>query len=376
MSTHRVVVEVDQAAAIKAGKNTWGRQVVEVDVAALSEDERDELARLPRARTEREVPSDPMYGVLALTSTCEIALPAIAEATVETVQTLLRARRRECQATIERFRARPIAEIVHDTGQNIMIDMGNDHAVYLDTFPERYPHVWAALQGDIGAEIARQKQAKHEAEVQQWLDRPVEDWCDHMSFSSLEPHVRDYIPTDDRLAAKHADAQRLVDAEIKRRADMVRQGAEAKAALEQQRRLYVEMIITAHGTKNQQERLAAGVLPLGEATALAEQVLFQALEKEARYVKLLASDDHAEDCEDDDCGVAFDAATATEVPDFVWDRMQALRTKIARDGASIEARLHTATTDCGVVTTRWGVRIEIDEGGYEFAREYACEPAE
>jgi len=375
MNTQRVVVVVDQAAAIRAGKNTWGMQVVGVDVAAFSDDERDELAQLARARTEREIPSDPMYGVLDLTSTEEITLPLIAEATPETVQTLLLARRRECQATIERFRARPIAEIVGRGSQNIMIDTGNGNAVYLDTFRERYPHVWAALQGDIEAEIARRKQAKHEAEVQQWLDRPVEDWCDHMSYSYQDPYVRGYIPDDDRLAAKRAQAQALVDAEISRRADEVREAAESKAAFEQNRRRYVEMVITAHGTKNQQERLAAGVLPLGEATALAEQVLFAMLDDEPRYAKLRACDNHADDCQDDDCGVAFDTTTPGELPDFVWDRMQALRTKIARDDAQIEARLHTATTDCGVTTERWGIRIEIDEGGYEFAREYACEPS-
>jgi len=383
MNTQRVVVVVDQAAAIRAGKNTWGMQVVGVDVAAFSDDERDELAQLARARTEREIPSDPMYGVLDLTSTEEITLPLIAEATPETVQTLLLARRRECQATIERFRARPIAEIVGRGSQNIMIDTGNGNAVYLDTFRERYPHVWAALQGDIEAEIARRKQAKHEAEVQQWLDRPVEDWCDHMSYSYQDPYVRGYIPDDDRLAAKRAQAQALVDAEISRRADEVREAAESKAAFEQNRRLYVEMVITAHGTKNQQERLAAGVLPLGEATALAEQVLFCTLDGEAKFVKLQIDDaNHSDDCYDErgpsstnGCPVAFDADTAGELPDFVWDRMQALRTKIARDDAQIEARLHTATTDCGVTTERWGIRIEIDEGGYEFAREYACEPS-
>ncbi|HUW30720.1 MAG TPA: hypothetical protein VM223_03845, partial [Planctomycetota bacterium] len=365
MNRHRVAVEVDQAAAIKAGKNTWGTQVVEVDVAALSEDERDELARLPYTRTQREVPSDPMYGVLALTSTCEIALPAIAEATVETVQTLLRARRRECQATIERFRARPIAEIVGEGGQNIMIDTGNGNRMYLHVFCECYPHVWAALQGDIEAEIARQKQAKHEAEVQRWLDAPVKDWCDYLSFSYQEPCVRRYIPIDDRLAAKRADAQRLVDAEIKRRADNERRAAEDKAALEQQRRLYIELTITAHGTKNQQERLAAGALPLGEATALAEQVIFAALDGLPRYEKLTPADaEHSDECENpDNCQVRYDADAATVMPAYTWDVMQHLRELLGRDDATIEARRHVATTACEVETERWGIRIQIDEGG-------------
>ena len=358
MAEHRVRVHVDQAAAIRVGKNTWGDQVVVVNPADLTDAERQVMASL--ARTDEGQVLD-LTGTHAATDIIRggrvsIELQPIAEATADTVRVLLA----DLPRKIVAFHEAQVAEI------QAMSDEEAARIANTNADPR------------VAERVRQARAAERERKIQDVLHARVGGYIykdSHVAF--YEHSLLDDPRVEARLAQEYAELERRHRA-IDDRAAANREYDAAKRAAEEQREAeqsaFIARIIAEHGTRNQQERLAAGALPLGEATALAEQVIFAALDGEPRYEKLTRDDaEHSDECDDpDDCHVGYDAGEATEVPGHVWDMMQALRQKLGRDDAKIQARRHVATTSCEVETERWGVRIQIDEAGYEFAREYAC----
>jgi len=426
--SHRVIVWVDRAEAIRAGKNAWGHQTVELNVTALDDVQRAELALVPWRRDTR--PNTEELTGYRLDADW-LGHRSISEATPAVVAELLTDRAARREQAYAAWMARPLAEIWDGDGEDsyLVSPTGSASRLRLDQFRSEWPALFARRHAEIEQAIAdklARQAAERESTICEWLAKPADDLLYHAGCGTWEvrrpatgnsdPRVKSrlaelqaLIPEFEarRQAAEHEElVQRLMTGDIQRligsdygeregkwklwypnlddprladrQAEAARLVAEHNAEIErraQERPAYIARIIAEHGTRNQQERLAAGALPLGEATALAEQVIFAALDGEPRYEKLTRADaEHSDECDDpDDCHVGYDADVATEMPGCVWDAMQSLRQKLGRDDATIEARRHVATTACEVETERWGIRIQVDEGGYEFAREYACD---
>jgi len=328
---HEVAIEVSQDAAMKAGKNEWGWIIIEVDAAELTEDERAAFTALPTGRTG-------LGGQDHVKRIGELGADvAVGEATVETLKTLLRGRIERERKLREVWMATPLGELIH------------------------------------------QARGRYDPKgMSDYLYRPSPDdrsWTVHHAFARDYPQLMD-LRRDEIDAWIAADLQQWRE-EIRAEEDASRTERDAKlAAAEAERdakRAYVTEIVATHADANMQARHEAGMLDLGEALALAEEVIFQALADEPRFQKLTETDvDHSDDCHCTPDDIDYDVDTIDTATAEQWDRLQALKAKLGRDDAALTLRQHTAEPLCTGPTRRYGVRIAISEGGYDFIREYAC----
>ena len=383
MSMHRVAVFVSQPAAARAAKNTWGRQVVEVDVTKLTDEERDELARL-----QWEPGRD---GVLQLTTQANYErsdLPEIAEATLDAVRVLLAARRPDrieheiaakaaavvaAAEEAQKQEAR-VQELLADEPGWLTVD-SNPHArrsvLGMTRVVNRARSDGDAIRHDPRI-VAKLEAVQAEADrrnatlIAEYLTRPIDQSLKHGdSYWNIADDAWTWQNAPE-LQARYTE----VCAEQERRNAPIRATEEQR---EREKAEYIPRWVAEHGTANQQARQAAGVLPLGEVTDAIEASLFAVLDDEPRYDKLQSADaEHTDECDQHDCGLHYSVDPAATMPAAVWDRLQELKAKLGRDDATFTVRIHQAETDCEMITERYGIRIQIDEGGYEFARQYAC----
>jgi len=131
--------------------------------------------------------------------------------------------------------------------------------------------------------------------------------------------------------------------------------------------------IQKNGSKNQQERLAANLLPWQEAFATVEHYLFTPL----AGFKLCERFDPAEVCMceragSDACEPKFQSLDATELTADEWDDLS--RIKEAAPGATFQLREHRATCKSHAnPEVRRGVIVKFTLGQLTFKREFALE---
>lgn len=328
---HEVAIKVSQDAAMKAGKNDWGWIIIQVDAAELSDDERAAFALLPTGRTSG-FPHDDIKRIGGA-----VWEAGVDEATVETLKALLRGRIKREQKLIDAWMATPLNELI-DRGTHYHSPKSRTDYFYrpsadyrgsqgYDTFAASYPQLLDLRREEIDAWIA--------ADLQQWQDQIHADREEHQAAA------------EERQAAEEAER-------------------EAKRA-------YVATIVATHGDANMQARHEAGMLWLGEVLNMAEAFIFAPLADEPRFAKLTDIDLKKHDdygCTSDDVDFTetiSDVATAAQ-----WDRLQSLKKKLGRDDAALSIRRHVGASLCAGPIRRYGVRIAISEGGYDFIREYAC----
>jgi hypothetical protein len=314
----KAVLDVDQNAALLAGKNSYGKKEVEFDPADLTEEERDVLAK---SRIE-----DGKYILYARASSYNVPDYKISEANTETLR----------------------------------------HVI---AFTAEYRKDKAQREAD-----EKRKAIEREDENRKrWIAEALDDW--NNKFSQLE-HIdyifrnrKDNLTSDEvaQLEAKRAELKALIEAEEKAR-------AEEKAKEEQERRdqlaareKQIADWIASKGTASQKERYEAGMLPEDEIFDAMRNEAFAPLDHIKRYDRMGASD--VCECDDGFCKVEFEVDDMDEVPDHIWQQMKQIKSLLP--GCGVDPRIHTGEASyCDAVVKRIGLRVRMTVGAFTFTREY------
>jgi len=193
------------------------------------------------------------------------------------------------------------------------------------------------------------------------------------------------LPTDEEVTSSPEAQGWLADLEKenedrkqqavqKRIEEYEREQAEEKAKEEQEEAFSkaLDTFVLHHGSTDQIERLAAGLLPSDEARNLLRNHLFAPLDDFPRYERLKSDDiPHASD---EECGYGCDGDLDFGVEDLesldkeAWERFQVLQTLIP-DDAQHDLRLHYGKCEqCdGTVGSR-SVLVTIEWHGQNFSR--------
>lgn len=318
----RIVVQVDAAAAARAGLAESGRHEVELsqaDLDGLSPAQREALA-------QRLTRGEGLYGAVA---------PTVAE-----VGRLLRQEVERTEAD-QRAEAEQLAEFVADCAAVLAArkTWGSPPDLHID-----WPY------GGQAQDSPRQR---------------------HLAELAGQPEVQAWQAEIDVIN----EAQQRADAEEKA-ARAAQAAAKQRAAQEAEERyqLAAAEIVRSHGNANQGGRLEAGALPDEERDALVRDMVFAGLDGLDRYARLVRGDaPHAEDCDAEGADVEFDVHDQEELAAAQWDALQALRER-APEGAAITVRRHEAACagdDCPI-GVRWSLRVAVEWHGRTLSREYAC----
>jgi hypothetical protein len=126
-----------------------------------------------------------------------------------------------------------------------------------------------------------------------------------------------------------------------------------------------------HGTENQRQRLAAGLLPWKEAFDAAEDYLFRPAEGFRLYERFEITDVCLclSRAEGETCDVKFQSVDATELTADEWEEFSRIKSHLP--GAQFQLREHRA--QCASVTeaqVRRGVIVKFTMGQLAFKREF------
>lgn len=343
--TLQVTVFVDRATAILAGHSAFGNQVVAVDPAALTVEEREELAR---AAKESSRDSDPIKLTAGsgpwFYSSTPLPYPALATADESAVRTVLAARR-EARDAAEAKRAAEAAAKAAKV--------------------EAEQEAWLALPDS--AVLVRPVGAFERNRAAYWVKAPA------VNLSERVPAVQE------RIARLTAEAERQIAAETaaereegkaKRRAE-----AEAKAA----RAAQIDGYVRDYCNPEQQRRAKAGLLGEAEILDAARAAIFAPLDSFPRFEKITRADIYAmsgpmEDYEEP--AVEYVTAEVTEATAEEFAVFEAIA-KVAAEAIPFECKCQLVEHSGGLkaleqwAVTRVGVLVTVTDRALKFSREYA-----
>jgi hypothetical protein len=322
-------VTIDRAAAIMAGKSSYGDVIVSVNPATLTQEQREELASLP-TMTPRDG-GQVLYG-----------------------------------------NRRPTTPIADPTPDAI--------ARYLDEHRQQR----LAEKAEKEADQAK-RDAEYIAEVKEWLEKP-DDQMLTTNYPASEYHARvdvkavhsyglDRIKTIRpdlhqayklRLAKLNAVAEEQT---TKLKAENARKSKEAAARhqeAEQKMAAALEAFLSERGTDVQRKRRAAKLMPDEEVLAMVRDHVFAPLDNLPRYERMKADDYR----DYDDEKIDFETRDAESATDEQFESMEAIRKLIP--GATVELREHVASKDDEEKEVRPGFLVTVAWNGHKLSREYAA----
>ena len=338
----KVRIEVSHSEAIKAGLSPWGPQVVTVDLAELTEEQRCALAEIT-------VPVSYAEPYVLKWSSCVMwSQPAVGRVTETTVAELLddylatKARRAEERAA----EAAEVAE--HEAART------SERAA-------RTAEALALLQED-GLELrasgygVRVLGAAGTLELD--LCSPGELRVARMNSGTVDLVTHDVATILERFRVQCEAGK--VEAE--------RVEAEKRA----QRVTEAQRVVSTRGTENQRERHEAGCLPDGEVLEMLEAEAFEDIGL-APYESIKRGDlVHEEFCES---GIAVSVEVATHLSAAQWDALKEAREALPEGGLA-EVRSHHAAckADCGAdPVIRYAVHVMVKRPGWgALTAKYAC----
>jgi len=256
----------------------------------------------------------------------------------------------------------------------------------LDLVEADAAHVVAELEARVALRAARRRdaEAKSEQTIAAAIAAPDRRWIRDASYSILESPSSVYLTEaqrrDPRIVERRqrpsliAEAERLKAESV---ASAARQKAAAEAeeaAIEQQRR----SLVMDHGTPDQRERYAAGVLPWHELIDLARSILFAPFDALPAYLRKTAGDiEHDDDCEVsvEEIEISWVTKEAnnhglTSEQFAALKAVRALAKKI--DGAIVDVVSHYAKLSCRCADPEWlAARVSIPFAGETLKSSYA-----
>lgn len=350
--TLQVTVFVDRATAILAGHSAFGNQVVAVDPAALTVEEREELAR---AADESGRDSE----TIKLTATSgpwfynspSLPYPALATADESAVRTVLAARRKARDA-IEAKRAAEAAAKAAEAAAKAAKDAAEQEA-------------WLALPDS--AVLVRPVGVFERTRAAYWVKAPAVN--EGARVPAVQERIARLTAEAERQIATERAAEREQD-EAKRRAE-----AEAKAA----RAAQIDGYVRDYCNPEQQRRAKAGLLGEAEILDAARAAIFAPLDSFPRFEKITRADIYAmsgpmEDYEEP--AVEYATAEVTEATAEEFAVFEAIA-KVAAEAIPYECKCQLVEHSGGLkavdtwAVERVGVLVTVTDRALKFSREYA-----
>ncbi len=390
MDTVKMVVVVDRETAIKAGRNQYGKVVVDVDVSQLSAAQRDILAGLPLNYIDRSDVANPYAAHPHLSD--QIVLPPVGDASMESVRILLDARPEALsayqQAQEEKIRKEDenveakCTEIMNGEKRNEIlrkIVAGNSFTNATPFYGDKYTQWWDAHQVEFASELdvlRAEIELKKKAEEER-----IDQLCRERAEKVIAAGIEGLLQRDDD---NEWEARRLSESEYGRHygpvkalreravADAERRNAEERTTRKNQ----INAWVSAHGSENQKGRHALNLLPVDEVLDAMRDEAFISLDSFPRYQKIKRDDlDHDEYCE---AGISCDVNAADHLTPEQYDQFAAITRTVAKPeckmtGAQVEALAHVCECkgSCDATLSRMSARVTLQVGAFTFTREYA-----
>lgn len=333
----KAIINVDPRAALQRGLNNQGDYEIEFAPADLTEAQRNELARRP-VQNGAFIANERGDGL------------AIATADIDALKMILDERiASKLQRDLEHAEAaaRELAEA------------------------ERRAAIWAAEPAENHVVRGLSHYGWRWEVSYPLMHSAVNSRDMTIRVAGTMPAVREAIDDAESLVFWLQLDQAAGEIIERREAEARKEAAEAEKARAAERRTeQLAAWVVEHGTRNQRERLDAGVLPESEIVDAIRAQAFAPLDGEARYKKLKASDVcGGDDYESGYHSVDFDSEDAEELTADEWDYLTALRERMPC--AAITVRRHTA--ECGTCEnkiTRTGYHVKMCIGELTLSREY------
>lgn len=346
-TTIQVLIHIDPANAVRVGSGLHGRQLVDVDLSALSQEERDELAR------------------------CTLDTKNGASYDRNNPQYL--------------FVAEYVGDIQRAAGYSPSVPT-QDEVIAILRARITTRTAYTAEQGAKAAEARRLTEER----AREWLAAPLDEWVQFNhhtvrygwrypgSVYDLDTdHLRRYPGIVERIAEAEALAKTKTEEREALFAAQERAARERKAAekAEEERKAAAQEAqlnawVVEHGTPNQKGRHALGLLPRDEVLDAIRAEAYAALHDLPRYEELVP-DDIPCLCECDTCDLDFEVEDATEITAEEYETLH--KAQAALPDAEITVRYHKGVREtCGAETDRKSIRVAMTVGEFSFSREYAC----
>lgn len=322
-------VEIKREDAIRTGLSQYGKRDVEVDVAALSPAQREELLAGEDGLNRSYATPRPRVTTWDMDAVKALLDWRIAwrEGIAETKAAELAKLREKVIADIEEFIAKPVGDrIPKET-----ITGAPPHGFGRPYLPAEPNAISSPTRADIPADLLERFDAAV-AETQAELERRHAEWR---------------AKRDEEVAAKRAAAARREEA--------------------------TRRILEEHGTPNQTARFRAGLLPEKELRDLVRGTLFAPLAHVERYERMTTADAPADAYPDT---VKFETRDPDGLPAEAFDVFEAIKEAAGKiDGAKVEAKAHVVTFETDdeneAERVRYSARVSVDFHGDKFALEYA-----
>ena len=340
----RVKIHIDRSAAIRAGRDSYGDAVITVNLADLTEDERDLLAAAPEHA-----------GTTDLTDARANKWPG----------------------------QYPRPPMLADADDALAA-----------------ARAWLAWRGACCAErerVAEEEAAKKALEQQEairrtgeyiayWRNQPAESFIQQGSASfpqgggGLPSLPNGFQSRELRRMAEKALAGKIEEARVltaERRRPAPEQLAEAeRAKVEAERRRTAQLVawVNERGTVSQQGRLKLGLLPETEILDLIRGAIYTPLDGFVRFEKIRWSDiEHTDECVGPEGGMDY----STTVPESLTAGEFALCQEIehaAPQGATLKVLAHACECRaCGAGLIRKSLQVALQVGELCLTREYALD---
>jgi hypothetical protein len=342
----QVKIRIDRAAAIRAGRDSFGDTIVTVNPSDLTPDEREALLAAPVTAGAEQIPDLPNASGNVWPGKYPEP-PALADADdgLAVVKAWL-AWRAACK--VERARVAAEAQAQEAAAlAKAMTDAEQYVSYWRDQPAERFTR-WAAGDGMPRGTA----------------DEPVPPWVTLNGNSEPERMVKE------ALAGKLAEAREILAARKLEQEEAKAKAEQAKAESDARRAAQLEAWVRDHGSENQQGRFKLGLLPEQEVLDAIRSESYSSLDAFQRYRKIRLDDlDHGEECYEGALDCETEPANALSAAEY--DAFAEIQ-KAAPAGATLEALAHSCTcSSCGAGLIRRSVRVGLKVGELTFSREYA-----
>jgi hypothetical protein len=408
MQTTKMIINVNQNEAIRAGKSKYGETIIDINPADLTPEQRETLATCNRGYIDGATGDHP-YPQKGWSGPAD-KNPAVAEATIETAKYILDWRadetRKAAEAAKQKHEERVQKVLAQPAEKYIEFSQYSTHGGrYKYNFPIRayYDVEQKALESDprladkiaeakreidrLNAEDEARKAAedaeKERISNEQWqarfkdaIGRGMNDLI--AEIGNRGTYIYDHLESSwESFAGKFPEADEFIAMIEKAKAEKVRIAAEKEAAKRQQ----IDDYVAAHGTDNQKKRAALNLLPDDEVLNMMRDEVFAPLAGFDRYEKItkhgIMSAGYC-DCDDDYADAdrfTFNVEDATQATAEDFEQMEKIMALMP--AATVTLRYHEGYCDkCHdddeeCIMTRHSIRVSVPFGAFTFSREYA-----
>lgn len=201
-------------------------------------------------------------------------------------------------------------------------------------------------------------------------DQLSPQWPYQFDYSVVESEAAKLFKAE--LAAANQAAFEAASAQAKEnlvRLEREQADREAKElVIQEAKEKQIKEWVSCQGSANQQERFAAGLLPLEEVADAIRDEAFAPLNHLDRYQKITASEVCT--CEYETCNLSCEVYEEP-LTEHEWDTLKMMR-ELMGENATVAIKTHSCTTDeCDNTIERSAAHVSVTVGAFTFSRQYA-----